>query len=89
MVTITETTDYKNGQMHYYPPKKEDLPKLIKLYDFIFTKNGKWFYQSSHNNYKIFTSPDYNFQEPIENKNENWAVINNMTGYVMLTNIKQ
>jgi len=83
---ITEASDMYNNNEHNYPPKEEDISKLVDRYDFLFTKNKKWYYISSSDDYKAFTSEKFSMHKPVEEAEENWAVINNMTGEIMLNN---
>ena len=82
---ITEAIDMYNGNMHHYPPKKEDINLLIQRYDFIFTKNNKWFYNASTDDVDILKK--ITIHKVVEEKGEKWALINNLTGEVLKHNL--
>lgn len=82
---ITQAIDMYNGNKHYYPPKEEDIPKLERRYDFIFTKNGKWFYNSSTDDVNILNKVEAHI--PVEEKGEKWALIQNLTGEIIKSNL--
>ena len=69
---------------HYYPCKEEDKHKLTKKYDFIFTRKGFWYYVASHDDHEIFEAEGYT--SPIENRGENWRVLNALTGEIIHQN---
>jgi len=66
---ITKAIDMFNGNIHNYSPKEKDISLLKRRYDFIFTKNKKWFYNSSTDDKNILNTIKLNV--PVENKNEN------------------
>lgn len=86
-MNITKAIDYEHGEIHNYPPLEQDIHKLILRYDFIFTKNGVWYYISSSNDFKEFDNKGYDLRKPIEEHNESWAIVNNITGVVKLSNL--
>lgn len=80
-------TDMYNGNIHNYPCHPLDVTKINKKFDFIFTKENKWYYNSSSNNPEDFIQ-EVNLVEAVESKGESWKIINAITGEIYKENVE-
>lgn len=78
--------DYQNYYPYAYPKTGEEASKVRLKFDFIFTKNKKWFYISSSNDAALFTAKGYELHKPVEQRNEQWKVVDAITGEIIKEN---
>ena len=76
-----EVLDFKGEETHNYPATKEQISRIRFYYDFIFTREGKWFYASSSSDAEKFEK--MRFHKPIEENGEEWKVINAISGQII------
>jgi len=69
------------GERDHTYPATDKLSAEVRLkYDFILTRNGKWFYMSSTNDPQQFIN--YKLNEPVEEKGEQWKIVEAISGEV-------
>ncbi len=78
--------DMFNLNEHNYPATVEQKKEIRLMYDFIFTKNGTWYYVSSSNMPKSFTITPTDLSTVVVEKGENWKVIHAITGGIIHEN---
>jgi hypothetical protein len=76
MLFTEKLKDMFNGREIKYPV----LDSKLK-YDFIFTKEGKWFYVNSSDDFQKLISIN---SPPVEKRKENWAIVEPLTGKIIL-----
>lgn len=75
---VKKAIDINTGKIRIY---KEGIEQE-KQFDFVFTKNRRWYYKSSSNNQALFTSSRYGL-EKIVGEGERWAIIDVKTGEII------
>ena len=65
---------------HIYPATDELITEIGLKYDFIFTREGVWFYISSSHNGEAFL--DLLLDEPVEENDEQWKIVDAITGEI-------
>lgn len=79
MIHSEVTFDMYTGREIRYP-----MPQpLIRKYDFVFTKDGKWRYISSSDEPKWFHQITI---APVEAKGEKWRIVEAATGEIVESN---
>lgn len=81
-----KSIDMYNSTKHEYPASEFGKKIITKKYDFIFTKNGNWFYICSDDEPTAFLTKPTDIKSQVEECGEKWKVLDALSGEIIHEN---